>query len=34
MMYTAAGERTMDQLWEETLKELEFAGVKDILESR
>ena len=33
MMYTPEGKKTMAQLWEETLKELEFAKAKEILES-
>ncbi len=32
-MYTPEGKKVTDGLWEETLKELEFAGVRDILES-
>ena len=31
MMYTSDGKRTMDRLWEETLQELGFAGVRDIV---
>ena len=34
MMYTSEGKRVMDRLWEETLQELEFAGVRDIVISR
>ena len=33
MMYTADGKETADRLWEETLRELEFAGVRDIVVS-
>lgn len=32
-MYTPEGKKTTDKLWEETLKEFEFAGVRDILKS-
>ena len=31
MMYTSDGKTIMDRLWEETVKELEFAGVRDIV---
>ncbi|EMC97796.1 hypothetical protein BAUCODRAFT_22695 [Baudoinia panamericana UAMH 10762] len=31
MMYSDGGEKTMERLWEETLQELEFAGVRDIV---
>lgn len=30
-MYTAEGKVAMDRLWDETLEELDFAGVKSIL---
>lgn len=33
MMYSSEGKATMERLWSETLVELEFAGVKDILNS-
>ena len=33
MMYTSDGKRIMDRLWEETLQELGFAGVRDIVAS-
>ncbi|KAK4159857.1 hypothetical protein QBC43DRAFT_373540 [Cladorrhinum sp. PSN259] len=32
MMYTEAGKKTMDKLWNETVEELGFAGVKGILD--
>lgn len=32
-MYTAEGKRIMDQIWKETMSELEFAGVQEILGS-
>lgn len=32
MLYTPAGRRIADRLWEETRRELEFAGVEPILE--
>ena len=32
-MYTAEGKAATERLWRETLEELEFAGVKDILRS-
>jgi hypothetical protein len=31
IMYTAEGKVAMDRLWNETLEELDFAHVKDIL---
>ncbi|RFU32946.1 hypothetical protein B7463_g3369, partial [Scytalidium lignicola] len=31
LMVTSEGQRTMDQLWKETLEELKFAGVEEIL---
>jgi hypothetical protein len=31
-MYTERGHRLTEQLWEETLRELEFAQVQEILE--
>ncbi len=33
MMYTLEGKKTTERLWEETLVELEFAGVRNILDS-
>ena len=33
MIYTAEGKAATERLWRETLEELEFAGVKDILRS-
>jgi hypothetical protein len=30
-MYTKSGRKITEMLWEETLKELQFAGVEDIL---
>ena len=33
MLYTAEGRKVTDQVWEETLDELEFAGARDILKS-
>lgn len=33
MMYTPEGKQTTERLWEETLAELEFAGMKQILDS-
>jgi len=30
-MYTTDGKKIMEQLWDETLEELDFAGVRDIL---
>ena len=33
MMYTPEGKDVTKRLWEETLDELRFAGVKDILSS-
>lgn len=32
-MYTAEGKVVTARLWEETLEELEFAGVREMLES-
>jgi len=32
-MYTSMGQRTAERLWNETLEELDFAGVKDIYQS-
>jgi hypothetical protein len=32
MVYEPENQHVIDRLWDETLKELEFAGVKDILE--
>ncbi|EON98681.1 putative short-chain dehydrogenase reductase family protein [Phaeoacremonium minimum UCRPA7] len=32
-MYTPEGKQTSDRLWDETMKELEFAGAPDILRS-
>lgn len=31
MMYTPKGKRTTERLWEETIEELEFAGVSETL---
>lgn len=31
-MYTDEGRRISDKLWEETLQELRFAGVEDVLQ--
>ena len=33
MMYTDEGKKTEALLWEETLEELDFAGVRGIVES-
>ncbi|KAF1849032.1 short-chain dehydrogenase/reductase family protein [Cucurbitaria berberidis CBS 394.84] len=33
MMHTREGKQTMERLWDETMAELEFAGVRQILES-
>lgn len=33
MMYTEAGKTTIVQLWEETMNELDFASVRDIIDS-
>jgi hypothetical protein len=33
MMYTPEGQKTTERLWEETLDELNFAGVKEIINS-
>jgi hypothetical protein len=33
MMYTAEGRASMERLWQETMTEFEFAGVKQILDS-
>jgi hypothetical protein len=30
MMYTESGRKTTNRLWEETLDELEFAGVREM----
>jgi hypothetical protein len=32
-MYTAEGKQVMQRLWDETLKELSFAGVGEIVQS-
>ena len=32
MMYTPEGKAITDRLWDETIAELEFAGVRDILQ--
>lgn len=33
MLYTPEGDKLRQKLWEETLTELDFAGVRTILES-
>jgi phage baseplate assembly protein W len=33
IMYTAEGKQVMQRLWDETLKELSFAGVGEIVQS-
>lgn len=33
MMYTPSGKQTTERLWEETLDELDFAGVRSITKS-
>ena len=32
IMYTEEGKKVAEQIWKETLEELEFAGVKQILD--
>jgi hypothetical protein len=33
MLHTAEGKQVMERLWEETLEEFSFAGVREILNS-
>lgn len=33
MLYTVEGKAVIDQLWQETMEELKFAGVKEIFQT-
>jgi hypothetical protein len=34
LVYTPEGEKVMDALWEETMAEFDFAGVREMLQSK